>query len=1489
MKIIKALLIFTIISFFLGCPNPFETKSKVRNSEVEIKLNTDSLGIQNSRTFLPTAPTVSKFIVGFNGNKTIDPIVITSLSKYVSLPDGTWTITVNAYSPDNKIVGIGSKVIIIPDDSSITIDVLPTITELGSGSIDIDLEYTLPASLSVTGITASCLSIVDDTVIDMNVVKSGDSAVISKDSIPSGSYIFFIEFTTDNGSLVSPYSEVIQIYDNIVTSASVTLGSSHFNTKPSNPTNLTVLDNADGVLLNWNCSANNETGFVIERKVSGQEYSTLEELTGYNVTSYSDTTTVDGTSYSYRVYSKNSVGNSDFSNEINVTISSEARVLYVKTGGTGNGTSWDNAFGHPQQAIDSSATYTRKPQVWIAQGVYKPINSPSNPASGDPKEYHFSLRPGVSIYGGFAGTETDLSQRDYINNSTIFSGDYSDDDEITGVGFDLRFNNLSDNAESIFLHESSLFLLGNEVIDGFIITGGNNSNSGAGLRNYKNDFTIRNCKFIGNYSSGGSGGAIYTGQSNLVIENSIFDSNGTNYNYHGGAIYMYYSDIIVKNSIFYNNSIARSGSGYRGGALYISSGSDVKIYNSMFVKNTARTGGAIYFTGRKLEVFNSIFTDNRAIDDTNSIYLNADNASVIDSTIDSYTLGCTTNRGEWGNIVERAPLLKDIDNPKGDDGIWLTTDDGLQFSNGSLGIDFIVTNDFVTESDIHSTIRGDKPDLGPYESEYDDVTAPGLVSNIVVEELNGAVKLSWENPIDNDYKLVEVQWNSILNDSGEKQSLINENSIIIGELENNTEYTFKLTSIDFAGNRSSLSEVTGSPIYKVVPDVTDLQLTSSNSRIVATWKDPLDTVFQSVDFIIEDNNNIHTFSVEPGIEILYIDDLWNSDFTVSVKVKDYGNQESTGVVTGTTTGPILYVDSSATGLGDGSSWVNASPDLTRAMKYANRNTDIWVAKGTYIPTENMSRPDKVGERYNHFSLPLNVNLYGGFAGNEINLENRDFKNNVTILSGDINQNDIITGSGRDLKINNNTENLYNVIYLSSNNVSYGDVIIDGFTITGGNADVSYSGGGAINTYEADINIRNCVFYGNESKYTGGAVYFNGSRNSGPVIENSIFFNNRSDSRGGALGFNSPILLKNILFFGNYTENGGGAIFNSGYYGVNFYNLTIVDNYSKTDGAAIYNDDTNFNLYNSIVNNNQSSDGIEIYSNVYNGTEDIGIYNSIMKPTGESCEVDNETNLIVENLYYPNIEFFNFNNPIGDDNLWFTNDDGYQLKADSIGIELGDSSYAVDIVKDIKGDSRIQGKTVDIGAYESNIEDITPPDEVSSIVKNNLNGTIEFSWVDPTNVDFRHVEISWTPADGPAQPKIVEKGTNSASITGLIEGTEYTYTIKTVDLSGNASAGIEIDDNNSGLSIFLNAPQEESITLSQMSGVIISYTSTLSISILEYFDSYTWYLDGDILAYEDYSLNLPCSNLTLGTHRLMCVVSKNGEIYSKNIIFEVSNN
>jgi len=193
---------------------------------------------------------------------------------------------------------------------------------------------------------------------------------------------------------------------------------------------------------------------------------------------------------------------------------------YVKYNATGSndGTSWENAYTSFQSALDIAVSGE---QIWVAAGTYYP--SSAYDLTSTSRYYHFRMINGVAIYGGFAGTETLLSQRNMSATVTILSGDIGTPNDNT------------DNCYHVFYHPESN-LNSSAILDGFTIKSGNaNDNSGSGphiygggMNNYVSSSpSLTNCTFSSNYAL--SGGGMYNYYSSPSLTNCIFESNSANY------------------------------------------------------------------------------------------------------------------------------------------------------------------------------------------------------------------------------------------------------------------------------------------------------------------------------------------------------------------------------------------------------------------------------------------------------------------------------------------------------------------------------------------------------------------------------------------------------------------------------------------------------------------------------------------------------------------------------------------------------------------------------------------------------------------------------------------------------------------------------------------------------------------------------------------------------------------------------------------------
>jgi hypothetical protein len=269
----------------------------------------------------------------------------------------------------------------------------------------------------------------------------------------------------------------------------------------------------------------------------------------------------------------------------------DAAIIYVNQNATGanTGANWTDAFADLQDAIALSLFGD---EIWVAQGVYKPTQGTSRTVS-------FSIKNGTKLYGGFIGGETDLTERDYVANSTILSGEIG-----SGAA--------NDNSYKIVSFSS----VANQTrLDGFTITGGyNNSSYGGGATSVSSSPVIANCIFQGNFSSEGGGAINHSTAGILTLDNCIFDGNVGN-TYGGGALRLYAGTVNITNCYFKSNQ-----SNTYGGAIFIYN-SVVNINNSVFAGNVAQSTGSAIRVGDvgTIHLNNSLVVGNFA-NQTGAVY-----------------------------------------------------------------------------------------------------------------------------------------------------------------------------------------------------------------------------------------------------------------------------------------------------------------------------------------------------------------------------------------------------------------------------------------------------------------------------------------------------------------------------------------------------------------------------------------------------------------------------------------------------------------------------------------------------------------------------------------------------------------------------------------------------------------------------------------------------------------------------------------------------
>ncbi len=225
---------------------------------------------------------------------------------------------------------------------------------------------------------------------------------------------------------------------------------------------------------------------------------------------------------------------------------------------------------------------------------------------------------------------------------------------------------------------------------------------------------------------------------------------------------------------------------------------------------------------------------------------------------------------------------------------------------------------------------------------------------------------------------------------------------------------------------------------------------------------------------------------------------------------------------------LWHVHSQAPSGGDGLSWETAFNDLSQALHAASEDAsedhEIWIAQGSYTPSERTDPPDP---RTATFTIPGGLSLYGGFQGKEDLLSQRNWQKYPTILTGDL-QGD-----------NDSANNSYHVITLDLNRRKRS--LLDGFIITGGNANGTgiYCNGGGIFASGSSLVLRNSILRGNQADQKGGGLY--NYANKEMQLQGVSFLENRALNGGAIYSLSSVLEAEQCTFAENDARGNGGAM------------------------------------------------------------------------------------------------------------------------------------------------------------------------------------------------------------------------------------------------------------------------------------------------------------------------------------------------------------
>ena len=271
----------------------------------------------------------------------------------------------------------------------------------------------------------------------------------------------------------------------------------------------------------------------------------------------------------------------------------------------------------------------------------------------------------------------------------------------------------------------------------------------------------------------------------------------------------------------------------------------------------------------------------------------------------------------------------------------------------------------------------------------------------------------------------------------------------------------------------------------------------------------------------------------------------------------------------------IFVNHAATGNDDGTSWQDAYTNLKTAIDNSSLHDEIWIAAGTYVPNSSSFLLPRT------FEISHDLKLYGGFNGTETTRNQRDATTNLTILSGDVNGDDVL-----DDFFNSREDNVLNVMYIKA--VVTSATVIDGLTIKNGQADgdgntLTEVRGAAIFSLGAP-QIKNCRFVQNYASMEGASVFFCEQSAREGIVMNCVFEKNNTLGNGAGLA----------------AANIGGK-------GITIYNCEFLENQAALVGGAVFFLDANGTILNSTFRNNQGNLGggaIEIDNPFYTSKKHV---------------------------------------------------------------------------------------------------------------------------------------------------------------------------------------------------------------------------------------------------------------------------------------------
>ena len=927
-----------------------------------------------------------------------------------------------------------------------------------------------------------------------------------------------------------------------------------------------------------------------------------------------------------------------------------ATVRYVKLNGTGDGSSWDNASGNIQAMVNASDVGD---QVWVATGTY---------TTG------LNIKEGVNVYGSFAGTETEIAQReksDTDGNGKIEPWEFTHVTNINGV-----YNYFTYSYSQLLVQENDFTI--ETVCDGLMLINGGGINNGPVI--IRKNGKLENCLISGN--RGGTAGAVYSADG--VLSGCMIRAN------RGFVLTQYSGNVLV-------NSLGISGTNcslidcviddnnYGG----ISVSGDLELlscevkgngYEGLKAANLKMTDCIVQNNGRSgIIAAEDVELTSCVIEENGYAGVNAANIKMTDCTVQNNIYGGVFAQGHLeitnckveGNrsmdgIRAETITMKNIKSVKNNGG-W-----GINITNGDIDM-----TSCTVEGNGYGGVRADNIKLtdcsiknnGANTNSYNNyagVLAQGHldITNCTVEENKLMDGIRAETITINEMNSVKNNggWGiNITNGDIELTSFMLEGNGYGGVFATN----IKMTDCTITNNGAGLSWYNSN--YGGVFAQGRLEITNctvENNKFMDGIRGSETSIITMKDMNIIKNNDGWGINITNG----------DIDMTsCAVEGNGYGGISAENIkmtdcsVQNNGAGLTLYNNYGGVFAQGHLEITNCKVDENKFMDGIRAGT-ITINKMNAVKNNGGWGINITSGDIELTSFTLEGNVFGGVnSANNVKLTDCNINNNGLGISG-------ATVTAINCTINQNSTSG-----------------IDGVTVTATYCTISQN---AYRGIVANVlNMSGCTIDRNE----GTGVYLSSSTETSRIY-NNIVSNNRDG--GFYIEGNNPHISNNLIVNNTRTGtyNGGGGLYlNSA--SPALYNNTIAYNDVASQGGAIY------CIYGSspvIIN-------CILYGNTSNpDNAQIFIYESASAPKIVNC-INQFNGIGIRTGVNPPVEYnwANYTDNL-DVNPQFENFalQNYQLRATSVAIDIGVDTVGLRLPKtDLYGNPRISGERIDLGCYE----------------------------------------------------------------------------------------------------------------------------------------------------------------------------------------------